>query len=99
MKEIVNYFIYYLLQVNNRLREAHQELEDSDRKHNLILKKHKEDLADIMKLHDEEKFQLKKQLEDARLDYLKEIENVHKLVYTFIYFIFYIFLYNYFIKN
>lgn len=62
--------------VNNRLREAHQELEDSDRKHNLILKKHKEDLADVMKLHDEEKFQLKKQLEDARLDYLKEIENL-----------------------
>lgn len=41
-----------------------------------------------MKLHDEEKFQLKKQLEDARLDYLKEIENVHKLIYIFyIYFI------------
>lgn len=49
-----------------------------------------------MKLHDEEKFQLKKQLEDARLDYLKEIENVFKLVYIFIYFIFY---HNYFIKN
>lgn len=37
-----------------------------------------------MKFHDEEKFQLKKQLEDARLDYLKEIENVYKLIYIFI---------------
>ncbi|PBC30764.1 hypothetical protein APICC_04551 [Apis cerana cerana] len=40
--------------VNNRLREAHQELEDSDRKHNLILKKHKEDLADLIITRDKE---------------------------------------------
>ncbi|XP_050477449.1 hyaluronan mediated motility receptor-like isoform X6 [Bombus huntii] len=62
--------------VNNRLREAHQELEDSHRKHTLILKKHQEELGDIIKLHDEEKYKLKKQLEDARLNYIKEIENL-----------------------
>ncbi|XP_017797874.1 PREDICTED: putative leucine-rich repeat-containing protein DDB_G0290503 [Habropoda laboriosa] len=62
--------------VNNRLYEAHQELEESDRKHNLVLKKQKEDLADIIKLHDDETFKLKQQLENARLDYLKEIENL-----------------------
>lgn len=62
--------------VNNRLREAHQELENSDKKHNLVLKKHTEDLADMVKLHDEETFMLKQQLEDARLEYLKEIENL-----------------------
>ncbi|XP_060821531.1 myosin-9-like isoform X3 [Bombus pascuorum] len=62
--------------VNNRLREAHQELEDSHRKHTLILKKHQEELGDIIKLHDEEKYKLKQQLEDARLNYIKEIENL-----------------------
>ncbi|XP_043579605.1 hyaluronan mediated motility receptor-like isoform X4 [Bombus pyrosoma] len=62
--------------VNNRLREAHQELEDSHRKHTFILKKHQEELGDIIKLHDEEKYKLKQQLEDARLNYIKEIENL-----------------------
>ena len=62
--------------VNNRLREAHQELEDSHRKHTLILKKHQEELGDIIKIHDEEKYKLKQQLEDARLNYIKEIENL-----------------------
>lgn len=62
--------------VNNRLYEAYQELEESDRKHNLTLKKHKEDLADVIKLHDDETFNLKQQLEDARQNYLKEIENL-----------------------
>ncbi|KAK1138109.1 hypothetical protein K0M31_002594 [Melipona bicolor] len=62
--------------VNNRLREAHQELEESERKHILVLKKHQEELADVMKLHDEEKYKLKQQLESARVDYIKEIENL-----------------------
>ncbi|CAK9832862.1 hypothetical protein ANTRET_LOCUS9634 [Anthophora retusa] len=62
--------------VNKRLYEAYQELEESDRKHNLTLKKHKEDLADVIKLHDDETFNLKQQLEDARQNYLKEIENL-----------------------
>ncbi|XP_076750292.1 uncharacterized protein LOC143423101 [Xylocopa sonorina] len=62
--------------VKNRLHQAHQELDESDKKHTLILEKYKEDLADMMKCHDEETFQLKQELENARMDYLKEIENL-----------------------
>ena len=64
------------MQVNNRLHKAHEELEESERKHILVLKKHQEELADVMKLHNEEKYKLKQQLESARVDYIKEIENV-----------------------
>ncbi|OAD52381.1 hypothetical protein WN48_01780, partial [Eufriesea mexicana] len=62
--------------VRNCLRQAQQELEESDKKHNLVLKKHKEDLHNIMKLHDEETCKLKQQLENERLYYVKEIENL-----------------------
>ncbi|XP_043527976.1 hyaluronan mediated motility receptor-like isoform X1 [Frieseomelitta varia] len=62
--------------VNNRLHKAHEELEESERKHILVLKKHQEELADVMKLHDEEKYKLKQQLESARVDYIREIENL-----------------------
>ncbi|CAD1468961.1 unnamed protein product, partial [Heterotrigona itama] len=62
--------------VSSRLRKAHQELEESERKHVLVLKKHQEELADVMKLHDEEKYELEQQLESARMDYIKEIENL-----------------------
>lgn len=44
------------------------------------MKKHTDDLADIMKHHEEEKSKLNHQLEDAKGDYLKEIEKVYELI-------------------
>lgn len=62
--------------VSNRLQEAHHQLEESDKKYNLVIKKHTEEVADMMKLHEEEKYQLTHQLEHTKRDYLKEIENL-----------------------
>nr|XP_003706552.1 PREDICTED: hyaluronan mediated motility receptor-like isoform X3 [Megachile rotundata] len=62
--------------VSNRLQEAHHQLEESDKKYNLVIKKHTEEVADMMKLHEDEKYQLNHQLEHTKRDYLKEIENL-----------------------
>ena len=54
------------------------------------MKKHQEELGDIIKLHDEEKYKLKQQLEDARLNYIKEIENVYSyVVLSFFFFVYF----------
>ena len=52
------------------------------------MKKHQEELGDIIKLHDEEKYKLKQQLEDARLNYIKEIENVYSYVVLSFFFLY-----------
>ncbi|KAG7204959.1 hypothetical protein KM043_005345 [Ampulex compressa] len=62
--------------LTQRLWNAHQELEDANAKHAIIMKKHKEDLDELKKLHSMEKSNLEQQLEEAREDYSKGLENL-----------------------
>lgn len=58
------------------MRQAHDELEIAERKHELVLKEHKNEIEVLKKQHSKENSELKQLLEEAKEDYLNEIENV-----------------------
>ncbi|XP_046838598.1 hyaluronan mediated motility receptor-like isoform X4 [Vespa crabro] len=62
--------------VSQRLTQAHEELEIAEQKHELVLKEHKNEIEALQKQHSEEKSELKQLLEEAKEDYLNEIENL-----------------------
>ncbi|XP_043669772.1 hyaluronan mediated motility receptor-like isoform X2 [Vespula pensylvanica] len=62
--------------LSQRLRQAHDELEIAERKHELVLKEHKNEIEVLKKQHSKENSELKQLLEEAKEDYLNEIENL-----------------------
>ncbi|XP_047365334.1 hyaluronan mediated motility receptor-like isoform X5 [Vespa velutina] len=62
--------------VSQRLTQAHEELEIAEQKHEFVLKEHKNEIEALQKQHSEEKSELKQLLEEAKEDYLNEIENL-----------------------
>lgn len=62
--------------MSRRLTQAHEELEIAEQRHEHVLKEHKNEIEALKMQHIEENTKLKRLLEEAKEDYLNEIENV-----------------------
>lgn len=75
---------FQIFQASLQLQMANAKLETANERETQVEDDHKQKLATISKFHEEEQNKLKNLMEDARLEYLQQIENVKIIRFTFL---------------